>query len=187
MQCEKGVENLVLLATCKPWSVPRAIEELGDALYAYDREVCIEVDEAYPLLYVYSSLLKPGRVFALIVQEPPAYVERIIPVDMIYDTIISNENDIEVFATKVTEFVKAKGIDSVNLEAKKRNYYIKISRDNKSLTNLISKIIASKGIQVLRRSSNALRIEDSKHGIVIGLITGGSDRLRYWRLKRLNT
>jgi hypothetical protein len=187
MQCEKRIESLVLLATCKPWSVPRAIEELGDALYAYDRDVCIDVDEVYPLLYVYSSVLKPSKVFMLIVQEPPAYVERIIPVDMVYNTIILNKRDIEVFAARLAEFVRAKGVDSVNVEARKRNYYIKTSHDNKSLTNLISNIIANNGIRVLRRSSNALRVEDSRHGIVIGLILEGSDRLRYWRLKRLNT
>jgi hypothetical protein len=178
---------LVLLATAKPWNIDYAEEELGNALYFYDENVKIERDKKYPLLYVFSSKLDPREAFQIIIREPPAYVERLVPVDKLvsYTLNCTQSKDItRGFLYILSDYLKQKLEKRiVHVEAKARYYYLRCK--SKEITEMISSELKKLNYIITRRADKMLKIEDTAYGIVVTLMPTGWDRIRLWREKRL--
>jgi len=169
--------HLVALASSKHWLRERGSEEIGDALYIFDPHIQIEFDPNYPLLYVFSSTLTPEKTFAILRREALAYIERIIPA-----TLIVKDPEPKILAANITNLLKRKGINEINVEVRGRRYFI---REREGISKAITRFIEEAGLRVRRKASNAVRIEDTMYGIVVGVIVGGSDRVQYWRARML--
>jgi hypothetical protein len=179
--------RLVLLATAEPWRITYAEEELGNALYPYDEDIYIKVDDKYPLLYVFSSQLSPREAFQIVVREPPAYIERVVPVEAIVKGVIvcgSDEDAFREFASIIGSYVVRRVEERVvAIEVKARRYYVKCS-DREAL-HTIGRLLAVSGFRILRKAARTLKVEDTAYGIVVAVMPTGWDRVRFWREKRL--
>lgn len=183
MSGEGGVERTVkasklkLIATTDPWSLERAVEEIGDALYPRDRDVCIIGDSKYPLVYVF-TVLDAWETFRYLVREPPVFVKRAIPVELLL-----KPNGIDDIISNILYVLNSRGVEAVGVEAKPRRYWININE--KRLNKIIIYRLKQHNIRNSRKSVYSLKVEDTLYGVVIALMKYGSDRMRYWRLRRL--
>ena len=180
--------KLILIATTQKWNIELGAEEIGNALYPLDENILIELDSLYPLIYVFSEKLTPRKAFQAIIREPPAYLERLVPVDeLVDDNIYCEHKNLELSLNLTSVLARIlQGLESVNVEAKPRKYHIVGKCSEKELNRLLTHFISNAiGIRVLRRSAKTLKIEDTRYGIVLALIGNGWDRLSYWRKKRL--
>ena len=183
MSGEGGAERTVkasklkLIATTDPWSLERAVEEIGDALYPRDRDVCIIGDSKYPLVYVFTAL-DAWETFRYLVREPPVFVKRAVPVELLLKT-----NSIDEIILNILNVLNDKGINTISVEVKPRRYWININE--KKLNKIIVYKLKQYNIRNSRKSVYSLKVEDTLYGVVIALMKYGSDRMRYWRLRRL--
>ncbi len=172
-----SVKRLKLLATTKPWNIVRAIEELGDSIYPHDSEVAVVESRRYKtLIYIY-SVIDARRLFRLVVSEPPAYVERIVPVEKIIPGGLGEAVEY------VVSVIGKHSSNSLNVEVKPRGIFIK--GDEKHVAASVAKLLAMQGIRVRRHADKVVKIEDTEYGIVVAFMDNGSDRLKYWRRRRL--
>ncbi len=171
------------MVTSKPWNIMRVVEEVGDAIYPYDPDLRIEVDSGYPLIYVFSRL--PSlRVFKLVIAEPPAYAERVVPVTYLFKGKLRGcEEAAEAIVEMVSAHVRGWQI-GFSVEARPRGYYI-IGCGAKRLTNIVAGMLRGMGFSVSRRERGFVRIEDTYHGVVLSAVAEGSDRVSFWRARRL--
>ncbi len=186
-------KKLRLIAIANRWHIREAEEEIGDSLYIYDRK-CLELrlDPEYPLIYVYSCL-ESSKVFNYIIQEPPAYIERIVPVQIIYKQVIRLMNEDLLHSGSVfdilRQFVRARCGESCLVEAHPRNFYI-VYRDKltrRQAQKYVQKMIASYlGVRIDRKAKYSLILEDTRLGIIGAILLRGTDRIRYWRRRRLS-
>ncbi len=70
---------LVLIVTAPPWRIERAAEEIGDTLYALDKDLIITVKHEYSVALVY-TFISPEKCIKEIKRTPPAYASRILPI-----------------------------------------------------------------------------------------------------------
>ena len=185
-------KSLRLVAIANKWHIDKAEEEIGDALYLYDKG-CLEIksDSEYPLIYVYSCL-EADKAFEYIVREPPAYIERLIPVHRVYREFIrfTRENILINDATliDIRDFVLPRCTNYCYVEVHPRNIYIVYKglvarrKAQKRLQNILASMLR---IKVSRKSMYSLIIEDTREGIVVALVPRGSDRMRFWRESRI--
>jgi len=168
--------RLSVVATARPRRLSRAQEELGDSVYLHDSTVEINIDERSPLLYVH-SVLQPDRLFRIVVSEPPAYVERLVPVHFLASNI-----------GEVVEWI-LDSIDvwsvghAVNVEVKPRGYFLKGSR--KAAAKTIISMLSDRDVYARRKAGYTLKIEDTRYGIVVAFMRSGWDRMSFWRRRRL--
>ncbi len=180
-----------LIAIASKWHIDKAEEELGDALYPHDK-MCLEikVDDEYPLVYVYSCL-EADRAFAYVVREPPAYVERIVPVHKLYKRVLRLAGEINInndVLVDLKSLVSAKCIGYCSIEVHPRNIYIVYRgfATRRQAQKKLQKILASVlGLRLSRRASYSLIVEDTREGIIAALVPRGHDRVRTWRESRL--
>jgi len=167
--------RLRLIATAKPWRLQRAEEELGDSIYTLDSEVRLEVDKFYPLIYVV-SVVDSMKLFRIVVKEPPAYVERLVPVE----SLVNNLDDAVIFVKK-----KLAGLEvgAVNVEVKPRGYFL--SGSEKRIVKDFVDVLAEAGLVFRRKTQYAVKVEDTRYGIAVSVIRNGWDRISYWRRRRL--
>jgi len=180
--------KLVLIATTKPWQLPSAIEELGDALFRYDESVNVYADERVPLLYVFSCKLEPMQAFKLVVREPPASIERVIPVEYLVKLTANIEDSssvkhlIDVLYSLIRDRVKD---DTIGLEVKPRGFFM-LGGDDKRWNNVLSNsLTALVGLRILRKSDYVLKLEDTRYGIAAAIMKSKWDRMQTWRKMRL--
>ena len=173
-----AMRRLALVATTTPWGLRRAGEELGDALYPRDPRVIVEADErAGSAVYVLSTL-EPWTAFRLVVAEPPAYVERLVPAEH----VLTPEQD------WVEEVVKAillslKREKEVWIEVKPRGYFV--ADNERTAARRLAGALRLRGVHARRRSHLVLKVEDTRYGIVVALLEGRIDRVSFWRERRL--
>jgi hypothetical protein len=188
----KQNKRLSLLAIANKWHIEEAEEELGDALYRMDPTLYIERDPKYSLLYVFTNI-PPARAFYLVINEPPAYIERLIPVQDLfkYKIIVKNKNNILFnidFLDILSKRFRIKCQGKCIIECRPRNMYILVSNtiDRRTARKALEKKLASiLDIQLDRRAEMSLVIEDTRYGIVAALLQRGRDRIRTWRERRL--
>lgn len=181
-----------LVAIADKWHIDRAEEEIGDALYLYDRE-CLEIrtDAEYPLIYVYSCL-EADKAFEYIVREPPAYIERLIPVHKVYKEFIHfTQEGISIsdfMLVDIRGFATPKCTDYCYVEVHPRNIYIVykgLATRRKAQKRLQSILASMLGFRVSRKAGYSLIIEDTREGNVVALVPRGNDRVRFWRERRI--
>ncbi|BEP17021.1 hypothetical protein PYJP_03730 [Pyrofollis japonicus] len=188
----KQNKRLSLIAIANKWHIEEAEEELGDALYRVDPALYIERDPKYPLLYVFTNI-PPVRAFYLAINEPPAYIERLVPVQELfkYKIIVKDKNSI-LFSTDFLDIlsrqfrIKCEG--KCMVECRPRNMYILVAKtfDKRTARKYLEKKLASiLGTKLDRKAEMSLIIEDTRYGIVAALMRRGYDRVRTWREKRL--
>jgi hypothetical protein len=183
--------SLRLIAIANPWHLDEAEEELGDALFPYDKGcLAIKVDEFYPIIYVYSCL-EPDKAFEYIIQEPPAYIERLIPVHLLIKQVIRLNHigtDLEKIIRGLASTIHGKCHDTCNIEVHPRNFYIyyKDLMNKKKAQKLLQRELAKLlNLHPKRDAEWSLILEDTADGIVVAVLPKRSDRLMYWRLRRL--
>lgn len=164
---------MVLVATAKPWRVERALEELGDALYPHDSGVRVISDERYPLLYVY-SFIEPWRAFRLVVSEPPAYVERIVPAEYLLGAD---------WLERLMHEARRRGLGTVWVEVKPRGYFVE--GDEKHVLRHVAGVLRKGGLAVSRRASVWIKVEDTVEGVMAAFMGAKEDRVEFWRRRRL--
>ena len=167
------------MATAKPWNIARAVEELGDSIYPHDSEVAVIESRKYKsLIYIY-SVIDVWRLFRLVVSEPPAYVERVVPVEKI---IPGGLDEVVGYVVSVIDKHNYNS-NLLNVEVKPRGMFIK--GDEKHVAASVAKLLAMQGVRVRRHADKVVKIEDTEYGIVVAFMDNGSDRLKYWRRRRL--
>lgn len=174
---------LVLLATSKPWNVRRAAEEVGDAIYPQDPGLRVEVDERYPLIYVFSRL-HPMRVFRLVVAEPPAYVERAVPVTSLLHVKLNGCDEAVGYIVDAVLPLVEGWRTSFSVEVRPRGYHV-TGCEAKQATNAVIEELRGRGLSVSRRGNGFVRVEDTYYGVVLSAVREGSDRIGFWRARRL--
>ena len=178
-----------MIASTTRWNVDNAVEEIGNALYPEDSNVRIEIDSLYPLIYVFSGKLDPWTAFKIIVREPPAYVERLVPVEAIVSERVDCRSPHNVCCTDTIRAIgllaAAKGVgDDVNVEVKPRRYFV--GCDDRTAVRLFSRALEEVlKLRIRRKAKYTVKVEDTLHGIVVALLRSGWDRLRFWRERRL--
>ncbi len=165
--------RLVLVATTRPWRVERAVEELGDALYPLDAGVRVAVDKRFPLIYVY-SVVEPWRAFRVVVSEPPAYVERVVPVEYLFGSD---------WLVRLREEALGRGVEELWVEVKPRGYFI--SGDEKLASRRVAEALRDAGLRLSRRAALWVKVEDTVEGVVVAFMAAREDRVEYWRRRRL--
>ncbi|ABM80758.1 hypothetical protein [Hyperthermus butylicus] len=180
--------RLILIATAKKWNLALGADEIGNALYPLDNEVLVELDKAYPIIYVFSGKLSSWRAFQAIVREPPAYLERLVPVEKLVNQRVHCDSEgVELPKELVDVLARIlHSLEAVNVEAKPRKYYVTGKCSEKEFNRFLARFIARQfDIHVLRRAARVLKFEDTRYGIVLALINNGWDRLSFWRTRRL--
>jgi len=172
-------KRLVLVATGKPWSVQRGALELGDALYTRDPGVEVVVEEGYPVVYVFSGRLEAVQSFRLVVAEPPAYLERVVPVMVLVPDVDA-----------VLEAVDALGLTGsgrVWVEVHSRGFRLPRGREGeRRVQRLLLERLARRGLRV-GRGGRLVVVEDTRYGLAVAVLGWGEDRLRVWRMRRLGS
>ena len=185
-------KSLRLIAIADKWHIDRAEEEIGDALYPHDRE-CLEIksDNVYPLIYVYSCL-EADKAFEYIVREPPAYIERLIPVHRVYREFIRFTREgilvSDAILVNIRDFVSPRCTSYCYVEVHPRNIYIVYKglvtrrKAQKKLQNILASTLK---LRVSKKAMYSLIVEDTHEGVVAALVPRGSDRMRFWRESRI--
>ncbi|HIQ23944.1 MAG TPA: hypothetical protein EYH50_02730 [Pyrodictium delaneyi] len=180
--------RLVLVATTEPWHLSAAAEEIGDALFKYDEDVEIKIDDRVPLLYVLSSRLSSTEAFRLVIREPPATVERVVPVEHIVDVHTSLDDYLclrrfmETLMPALEGRIEGKAL---GLEVKPRGFFLVGGNEkkwNRALARFLSEIA---GVRVLRKAPSVVKVEDTRYGVVVAVIRSKWDRIQMWRSRRL--
>ncbi len=170
-------KRFVLVATGKPWSVQRGALELGDALYPRDPGVEVIVDEEYPVVYVFSGRLDAVHAFRLVVAEPPAYLERVVPV-------MALVSDVEAVLGAAVALGLA-GAGRVWVEVHSRGFHLPRGREGeRRVQRLLLERLAGSGVRV-GRGDRLVVVEDTRYGLAVAVLGWGEDRLRVWRMRRL--
>ncbi|KSW11935.1 hypothetical protein CF15_03845 [Pyrodictium occultum] len=179
--------RLVLVATAKPWHLQPAEEEIGDALIRYDNNVTLEREEVAPLLYVFSTRLSPFDAFKIVVREPPAYVERVVPAELIIGVKVEVEDKrgLRSLVEALVVLLEKRGVDSIRVEAKPRGFFL-LGGDEKRWSREVGRLVSGMaGVRVLRKAPWSIKLEDTRYGVVAALMRNLWDRMRLWRYRRL--
>ncbi|NPA05352.1 MAG: hypothetical protein GXO09_04595 [Crenarchaeota archaeon] len=72
--------QLSVVATAAPRKVARAALEIGDSVYPYDELVYVRVCSRPSTRMLVWSRLSPERLIGVLARNPPAYVNRVMPV-----------------------------------------------------------------------------------------------------------
>lgn len=169
--------RLALVAVTEPWRLSRAELELGDALYPEDPGVEVVRDPEYPLLYVY-TVLDAMRAFRLVVLEPPAYVERLVPVQ----SLAESWEDVVASASQLLG-----GTRLVLIEVHPRGFVLpREGMSKREASRLYARRLAERlGVRVSRHAPTALVVEDTREGAAMALLGRGEDRVELWRRRRM--
>ncbi len=185
-------KSLRLVAIADKWHIDRAEEEIGDALYPYDKE-CLEIksDAEYPLIYVHSCL-EADKAFEYVVREPPAYIERLVPVHRVYREFIRLTQEGILISNNMLSDIKGltspRCTDYCYVEVHPRNIYIVYKgffarrKAQKKLQNILASALR---LEISRKATYSLIVEDTREGIVVALVLRGTDRMRFWRENRI--
>ncbi len=172
------MRRLALVATTTPWGLRRAVEELGDAIYPRDPGVVIEADEEAGSVVYVLSILEPWAAFRLVVAEPPAYVERLVPAEHV---LIPGQDWVDEV---VEAIVPRLGCErEVWIEVKPRGYFV--ADNERAAAKRLAEALRLRGVHARRRSRLVLKVEDTRYGIVVALLEGRIDRVSFWRERRL--
>lgn len=149
------------------------MEEIGDALYPLDTGVQVVVDKRFPLIYVY-SMVEPWRAFRVVVSEPPAYVERVVPVEYLWG------GD---WLDRLRGEALSRGVVELWVEVKPRGYFI--SGNEKLVSRQAAEALREAGFRVSRRADVWVKVEDTAEGVVAAFMAAREDRVETWRRRRL--
>lgn len=178
----------MLVATAEPWHLSAAAEELGNALFKYDEDVEIRIEDCAPLLYVLSSRLSPTEAFRLVIREPPATVERIVPVEHIINVRVSLDNHSHLRRFMETLLPALEGRiegDALGLEVKPRGFFL-VGGNEKKWNSVLARLLSeAAGVRVLRKAPSVVKLEDTRYGVVVAVIKSRWDRVQVWRSRRL--
>ncbi len=165
----------VLLIVSEPWSLERAVEEVGDTLYVLDENIEIEVI-APTLALAYSRMIAPWRAIGELMRNPPAYARRIVPIESIVN---ANVDDVVRTVVKV---IRTRG---VNLEAK---YNIEIHKhgfnvNQGEMERIRRRIEETLGVPDKRKKPRWSILLDfiSNTRLVVSVTPYKLDRVSYWR------
>ncbi|BES82073.1 hypothetical protein [Pyrodictium abyssi] len=180
--------RLVLVATAEPWHLSAAAEELGNALFKYDEDVEIRIEDCAPLLYVLSSRLSPTEAFRLVIREPPATVERIVPVEHIINVRVSLDSHSHLRRFMETLIPALEGRiegGALGLEVKPRGFFL-VGGNEKKWNRVLARLLSeAAGVRVLRKAPSVVKLEDTRYGVVVAVIRSKWDRVQVWRSRRL--
>jgi len=174
--------RLVLVAVARHNAVLRGVEELGDALYVKDPDVSVEAEHGYPLIYVFSPRLGPWEAFRAVVREPPAYIERLVPVEHL-------ARDVDELVEFIARRAEEMGVREFWLELHGRGFGLpRGRRGERDAVKEIVGALAGRGFRVVRRRGvRVFVVEDTRYGIVAAGGSWGFDRIRFWREERLDS
>lgn len=111
-----------LLVTVRTGKDSRGIEEIADALFAYDPRVEVISTKFRGVLLVYTDL-SPDDAFKILITTPPSVAERIVRVDTCVKT------DLKAISNAVLKLVSNYSFETFYVDCVRRGRYVRSSHE----------------------------------------------------------
>lgn len=121
-------------------------------------------------------------------REPPAYLERVVPADVVLKIRVDDETGLRRLASALYTALLAGRTGPLWVEARPRGFHVERGRgfDSKRLSSGLMELLGELGLRISRSgAAEWLIVEDTRFGIVAALLPPRGDRVLAWRERRL--